>query len=276
MFPVVWQFGAVTIYTYGALAAVGFLLALRWAYRHAPRASLDPRHVWNLGVYGILVALISSKLWLLLTDWSYYVSHPRDIFSIATFQSAGTFYGGVVGGLLWTALYTYFQKMPLLGVLDLLAAPLALGHAAGRLGCFAAGCCFGKPTSLPWGVTFTSPIAGELAGTPLGIRLHPTQLYESAAEFVNFALLAWLAQRRRFAGQLIGTYLILYGIERGAIEFLRGDPGRTLMFDERVSLMQLVSLGLILMGSYLWWRGQRGAAPLPPAATATPRSASSS
>ena len=275
MLPVVWQFGAVTIYTYGVLAALGFLLALRWAYRHAPSAGLDPRRIWNLGVYGILVALVSSKFWLLLTDGNYYISHPRDIFSIATFQSAGTFYGGVLGGLLWIALYTYFQKMPFLGVLDVLAEPLALGHAVGRLGCFAAGCCFGKPTSLPWGVTFTSPVASDLAGTPLGVRLHPTQLYESAAEFFNFVLLAWLAKRRHVAGQLIGTYLILYGLERGAIEFLRGDPGRTLLFDERVSLMQLVSVGLILIGSLLWWRGQCGSAPLPPAAPATADSAPS-
>ena len=275
MLPVVWQFGAVTIYTYGVLAAVGFLLALRWAYRHAPSAGLDPRRIWNLGVYGILVALVSSKLWLLVIDGSYYLSHPRDIFSIATFQSAGTFYGGVLGGLLWIVLYTRSQKMPLLGVLDLLAAPLALGHAVGRLGCFAAGCCFGKPTSLPWGVTFTSPVASDLAGTPLGNRLHPTQLYESAAEFFNFVLLAWLAKRRHFAGQLIGTYLILYGLERGAIEFLRGDPGRTLLFDERVSLMQLVSMVLILIGSLLWWRGQCGSAPLPPAAPAKTDSAPS-
>jgi phosphatidylglycerol---prolipoprotein diacylglyceryl transferase len=274
VFPVVWQFGAVTIYTYGVLAAVGFLLGLRWAYCHAAPADLNPRRIWNLGIYGILVAVLSSKLWLLLTDWNYFAANPRDIFSITTFESAGTFYGGVLGGLLWIALYTHFQKMPFLGALDLIAAPLALGHAVGRLGCFAAGC-FGKPTSLPWGVTFTSPVAGEIAGTPLGIRLHPTQLYESAAEFLNLLVLARLATRRRFAGHAIGAYLILYGIERGAIEFLRDDPGRTLMFDDRVSLMQLVSIGLVLIGGILWWRGLRGFSALPPDAPPTPSSAPS-
>jgi phosphatidylglycerol:prolipoprotein diacylglycerol transferase len=269
MHPVLFQIGSFPIYTYGVLIAAGFLLALRWAYRQAPRAGLDPNKVWNLGIYGILVALLGSKLWLILTAWDYFIANPREIFSIATFQSAGVFYGGVLAGILWVVLYTHFQKMPLLGVLDLTAAPIALGHAIGRLGCFAAGCCYGKPTSLPWGVTFTSPVAGEIAGTPLHISLHPTQLYESGAEFLNVLLLVWLGTRQRFSGQLIGAYFILYGIERGTIEFFRGDPGRTLMFHDAVSLMQFVSVGLILAGGYLWWRGLRGSAPIPPATPVT-------
>jgi phosphatidylglycerol:prolipoprotein diacylglycerol transferase len=275
MHPVLFQFGSFPIYSYGVLIAVGFLLALRWAYRRAPGAGIDPNKVWNLGIYGILAALLGSKVWLILTAWDYFTANPREIFGIATFQSAGVFYGGVLAGILWVVLYTHFQKMPLLGVLDLTAAPIALGHAIGRLGCFAAGCCYGKPTSLPWGVTFTSPVAEEIAGTPLNVPLHPTQLYESAAEFLNVLLLVWLGARQRFAGQLIGAYFILYGIERGAIEFLRGDPGRTLMFHDRVSLMQFVSLGLILAGGFLWWRGLRGSPPIPPAAPVTAASAPS-
>ncbi|MGA3295384.1 MAG: prolipoprotein diacylglyceryl transferase [Candidatus Acidiferrales bacterium] len=266
MHPVLFQLGPVTVYTYGVLAAAGFLLGLWWAYRQAPRAGLDPRKVWNLGVYGILVALVSSKLWLVFSAWDYYAANPREIFSIETFQSAGTFYGGIVGGILWVVLYTHFQKMPFLRVLDVAAAPVALGHSIGRVGCFVAGCCYGKPTSLPWGVTFTSPIAERIAGTPLNVSLHPTQLYEAGAEFLNFLLLIWLGSRQRFAGQLIGAYFILYGIERGAIEFLRADPGRTMMFHDSFSLMQLVSVGLILAGAFLWWRGLRGAAPVPPEA----------
>jgi phosphatidylglycerol:prolipoprotein diacylglycerol transferase len=276
MYPVLFHIGSFSIYTYGVLIAVGFLLALRWAYRQAPRAGLDPSKVWNLGIYGILAALLGSKVWLIFTEWHYFTAHPGEIFSIATFQSAGVFYGGVLAGILWVVLYTRFQKMPLLGVLDLTAAPIALGHAIGRLGCFAAGCCFGKPTSLPWGVTFTSAVAGEIAGTPLHVSLHPTQLYESGAEFLNVLLLVWLGARQRFSGQLIGAYFVLYGIERGTIEFFRGDPGRTLMFHDAVSLMQFVSVGLILAGGFLWWRGLRGSAPIPPAASVTLGSAPSS
>jgi phosphatidylglycerol:prolipoprotein diacylglycerol transferase len=148
--------------------------------------------------------------------------------------------------------------MPLLPVMDTLAAGLPLGHGIGRLGCFAAGCCYGKPTTVAWAVSFTNPEAAQLAGTPLGVHLHPTQLYEAAAEFINFLILIWLGKRQRFTGQILGTYFLLYGIERGTIEFFRGDPGRTMMFHDTVSLMQLVSLALIATGSFLWWRGLKG------------------
>jgi len=268
MFPVLFQVGSLTIYTYGVLAAAGFLIGLWYAYRQAPRVGLDANEIWNLGIWGILVALGASKLWLILSAWDYYFSNPGRIFSIETFQSAGTFYGGILGGIAWVILYTRFKKMPLLAVFDLSAAPVALGHGIGRIGCFVAGCCYGKPTSLPWGITFTNPVAEKIAGTPLNTALHPTQLYEAFAEFLNFGLLVWLGTRRRLRGQIIGAYFILYGIERGTIEFFRGDPGRTLMFQDRVSLMQIVSVALIVAGAFLWMRGQRGAASIPPETTA--------
>ena len=269
MFPILFHIGKFTIYSYGVLAAAGFLAGLWFAYRRAPRAGLDPNKIWNLVIYGILVSLAVSKIWLILSAWDYYSANPGEIFSVATFQSAGTFYGGLLGALIWTAVYTYLQKMPLLPVLDLCSAPVALGHAIGRLGCFAAGCCYGKPTSLDWGVTFSNPTAEKISGTPLGVSLHPTQLYEAAAEFLNVGLLIWLGAKRRFPGQIFGAYFVLYGIERGTIEFFRGDPGRTLMFHDRVSLMQLVSVALVLIGSFLWFRGQDAAAPLKPARTAS-------
>lgn len=262
MHPVLFSFGPITIYTYGVLAAAGFLLGLWWAYRQAPRAGFDPRVIWNLGVYGILVALVCSKLWYIASMWDYFIADPRAIFSMETFQSAGTFYGGLVGGVAWVLFYAWRHKLPLLGVFDLCSAPVALGHSIGRVGCFVAGCCYGKPTSLPWGVTFTNPIAARISGTPLNVSLHPTQLYEAGAEFLNFLLLVWIGTRQKFSGQLLGAYFILYGIERGAIEFLRDDPGRTLMFHDSISLMQVVSVALILAGAFLWWRGLRGEAPI--------------
>ncbi len=260
MHPILFTFGPFTVYTYGVLVASGFVAGLWYAYRQAPRAGLNPRKVWNLGIYGILVALAVSKLWLIFSDLHYFLAYPREIFSVATIESGGVFYGGVIGGLVWVLLYTHFQKMPVLSVLDVSAAGLALGHGIGRIGCFTAGCCYGKPTSMPWGITFTSPLAARLSGTPLNVALHPTELYEVGAEFLNFLLLIWLGARQRFSGQLIGAYFILYGIERGTIEFVRGDPGRTLMFHDSVSLMQFVSVGLILTGAFLWWRGSRRAA----------------
>ncbi|HXN74244.1 MAG TPA: prolipoprotein diacylglyceryl transferase [Candidatus Acidoferrales bacterium] len=262
MHPILFHFGGINVYSYGVLVASGVLTGLWYSRKRAPHAGLDPDKVWNMGIYTVLCALLLAKIWLILSDWGYYQANPRDIFSLNTFQSGGTFYGGIVGALLMIGLYSYFQKMPLLPVMDTLVAGLPLGHAIGRLGCFAAGCCYGKPTTVPWSVTFTNPLAEQLAGTPLGVHLHPTQLYEAAAEFLNFLILVWIGKRQRFTGQIVGTYFLLYGVERCVIEFFRGDPGRTMMFHDTISLMQVVSLALITTGAFLWWRGLRKGAPI--------------
>jgi phosphatidylglycerol---prolipoprotein diacylglyceryl transferase len=271
MHPILFHFGSLPIYTYGVLVATGFLVGLWYGTRQAPKVGLSSVFVWNLGIYAILIGLICSKLWLVLSEWDYYAANPGQVFSVQTFQSAGTFYGGLLGAIIWVIVYSRIHQAPLLPVLDVASAPLALGHSIGRVGCFVAGCCYGKPTSLPWGVTFTSPIAARIAGTPLNVSVHPTQLYEAAAELLNFFLLVWLGRRQKFSGQVAGAFLILYGIERGAIEFLRGDPGRTMMFHDAVSLMQMVSLGLVVAGALLWWRGLGSSAALPPTPVATTR-----
>jgi phosphatidylglycerol:prolipoprotein diacylglycerol transferase len=265
MHPILFQIGGIPVFSYGVLVATGVLLALWYGRRRAARVGVDPDKLWSLGIYGVLASLLGAKLWLIATAWEYYSANPREIFSVTMFQSGGTFYGGVLGGIIGVILYAHFQKMPLLPVFDICSAAIPLGHSIGRLGCFMAGCCFGKPTDVAWGVTFTNPVAAQLAGTPLGIHLHPTQLYEAALEFLNFLFLVWLGKRQRFSGQIAGTYMILYGFERGILEFFRGDPGRTMMFHDSISLMQIVSIILIAGGSLLWWRGLNGSAPLGPA-----------
>src|SRR5271156_4393912 len=264
MHPILFQVGGMPVFSYGVLVATGVLLSLWYGRQRAARVGVDPDKLWSIGIYMVLAALIVAKIWLILTAWDYYSAKPREIFSMTMFQSGGTFYGGVTGAILTVILYTHFQKMPLLPTLDVCAAALPLGHSLGRLGCFMAGCCFGKPTDVAWSVKFTNPLAAQLAGTPLGIHLHPTQLYEAALEFLNFLFLIWLGKRQRFVGQIFGAYLMLYGTERGIIEFFRGDPGRTMMFHDSVSLMQITSVVLILTGGFLWWRGLQGKAPIQP------------
>lgn len=251
--PTPW--GSVTIYTYGVLVAIGVLLALYYARCYGSRTGIDPDRVWNLGIYMVLAALVASKLWLVVVEGGYYWHHPRQILARGTLQSGGTFYGGFIGAILLLTIYRRFQSIPFLPYADAYAAGLPLGHAIGRLGCFAAGCCYGKPTWLPWGVTFTSPIAAALVGTPLNVPLHPTQLYESFAEFINFGILIFLARRQRFKGEIFAAFLVLYGFERALIEFVRGDPGRSLFLRGRFSLMQVVSVGLIFLGAWMWRRG---------------------
>jgi len=271
MHPVLFQIGSVTVHSYGVLVAAGVLLGLWLARRQAAAAhssgagpagasgaGLDPDRVWNLGIYMVLAALVGAKLWYVASYWSYYRANPREIFTLSTLQSAGVFYGGLVTAIVVAVLYARHAKLRFLPLADVYAAPLALGHAVGRLGCFFAGCCWGKPTSVAWAVAFTDSYAAQVVGVPLGVPLHPTQLYEAAAEFVNFGILIWLGRGPRAVGQLFAAYAMLYGVTRGLTEFFRGDPGRTMLFGGAVSLMQLVSVALIGLGAWLWWRAQPG------------------
>jgi phosphatidylglycerol:prolipoprotein diacylglycerol transferase len=265
--PVLFRVGPLTIHTYGLLVAAGVLLGLWLVRRRAPQVGLDPDRVWNLGVYMTLAALVGSKLWLILQFWDHYAANPRDIFTLNTLQSAGVFYGGLITAVLVIVLYARHAGLGFLPLVDVYAAPVALGHAIGRLGCFSAGCCWGRETDLPWGVTFTDAYAGQLIGVKLHTRLHPTQLYEAAALFAIFVFLTWLARRAHATGQLFAAYLVLYGIARAGIESFRDDANRTLLFGGATSVMQVVSLALIVLGALLWWRAPHWQpAPAAPAA----------
>ncbi len=257
MHPVLFHVGPVTIYTYGVLMAAGVLLGLLLAHRQAARAGLSPDRVWNLGVYMLLAALVGAKLWLVVAEGSYYIRHLGEIFAPTTLLSGGVYYGGLLAAIALALLYARRFHMSFLTLADVFSAPLALGHAVGRLGCFMAGCCYGKFTPAAWGVTFTNPLAAQIAGTPLGIPLHPTQLYEAGAEFLIFAFLLWLARRPRLPGKLFGAYAVLYGLSRGTIEFFRGDPERTLLAGGAFSLMQVASVALIVLGAWLLWRDRK-------------------
>ncbi len=254
MHPVLLRLGPITIHTYGLLVATGMVVTLLLSRRRAPRFGLDPDRVWNLGIYMTLSGLVGAKLWYVASNWDYYSANPREIFSLSTLEAAGVFYGGLLTGLAVAYFYVRRQNMRFLPLVDNYAAPVALGHAFGRLGCFSAGCCWGKATEVSWGVTFSDPYAAQIVGVPLGLRLHPTQLYEAAAELVIFGLLMGLSARRRFDGQIFASYAILYGLARFIIEFFRGDFGRGHVFGTEFSVMQAVSLGLIVLGIYIWLR----------------------
>jgi len=151
------------------------------------------------------------------------------------------------------AWYVRRNHMPALGTCDAFSPGLALGHALGRVGCFAAGCCYGKETHHWWGVVFHNPLANDITGTPLNVPLQPTQLFECAVELANFVFLMWLLKRRKFEGQIFGAFMFIYGIARFFLEFLRGDPGRGSVFGGAMSGTQLIAIGLVLAGGLIWW-----------------------
>ncbi len=260
MFPKLISLDGFFLPTYGVLVALGFLAALWIARRLSLKAGLDPEAVTNLGVYCAVAGLLGAKLMMLVFDWSYYAQRPAEIFTLRTLQAGGVFQGGLIAALLTAAVYTKKQNLPRLATADVFAPGVALGHGIGRLGCFAAGCCWGVETRLPWAVTFTRQEAHELVGVPLGRPLHPTQLYESAAEFLIFAVLYRRFQRPHREGAIIGMYLALYGGVRFLVEFVRYHQQPN-PFGGPLSATQWLALVLGAAGLWLWRR--RG--PLPAA-----------
>jgi len=264
MLPFLLEFGEFGIPTYGVMAAIGLVLGLTINVRLAEREGLNPDRSWNLGILAILSGIVGAKILFIVQDWSYYAANPGKIFSLATLQSGGIFYGGLVAAIGASFWYMRRHRFPLLKTFDVFAPGIALGHAIGRLGCFAAGCCYGKPTDLPWGVTFSSEVAHRLAGTTLGVPLHPTQIYEFLVELTNFGVLLWLFRRRSFDGQVIGAYLFLYGFARYFMEFLRDDPGRGLLFHGVLTGTQFISVLMVIAGGALWLRRERPRSPAAP------------
>ena len=217
------RFGPITVYTYGVLLAAAYLLGLQLAMVRARKRSLDATRVMDLGIYIIISALVGAKLLLLVTDFQTFRSNPAELLSLA--RSGGVFYGGLILAVVVALIYIRRIGLPLWTTCDVFAPGIALGHVIGRFGCFFAGCCWGKPTTLPWGITFTDPFAAANVGTPLNQSLHPTQLYEAGAEFLILALLLGTENKGKpFAGRTFWLYMLLYAVSRFIIEFFRDDP----------------------------------------------------
>jgi phosphatidylglycerol:prolipoprotein diacylglycerol transferase len=250
VFPILFHIGRFSLPSYGLLVALAFLAALWLAAHFAKRQGLDAKKTVDLGVYCALTGMLGAKLLMIALDPEYR-AHPMEVFSLATLQSAGIFYGGFIAALLFAVVYMRAQHLPVLGTSDVFAPGLALGHGIGRLGCFAAGCCWGNPTHLPWAVTFTSP--ETTTGVPLGIPLHPTQLYEAFAEGAICLILIARMRRPHPAGGIIGLYLVLYGLVRFGVEFLRMHDSSNPLGGP-FTLEQWISLCLVAAGVFLIWR----------------------
>jgi phosphatidylglycerol:prolipoprotein diacylglycerol transferase len=176
----------------------------------------------DLGIYIIISALVGAKLLLLVTDFQTFKSNPGELLNLL--REGGVFYGGLIVAVVVALWYIRRVGLPLWTTCDVFAPGIALGHVVGRFGCFFAGCCFGKPTSVPWAITFTDPFAAANVGTPLNVPLHPTQLYEAGAEFLILIVLLVTEKRgHKFAGRTFWLYMLLYSVSRYVIEFYRGD-----------------------------------------------------
>jgi phosphatidylglycerol---prolipoprotein diacylglyceryl transferase len=253
MFPKILDMGPVTIHTYGLLLAAAFIIGIWVTSRNAQKVGIHPDSVWNMGLFVIFAALVGAKLLLIFSDYRYYSQNPREIFSLSTLRSTGIYYGGLLLAIASSALYIAKRKLHAWTLADMAAPGIALGQAIGRLGCLSAGCCYGKPTRMPWGITFTSQYAYQNVGVPLNIPLHPTQIYESLAVFALFLFLMWRLSRKHLTGQIILEYLALYALIRFCIEFFRDDDRGFVLYG-LLSTSQLIAM-LALIGSlgFYWY-----------------------
>jgi phosphatidylglycerol:prolipoprotein diacylglycerol transferase len=240
--PILIDVGPLRLPTYGVLLVTALITALYLVVRRGRREGLDSGRLLDFSTWLIVVGIVGAKALMVLTDWRYFWQYPGQLVSWSTLRAGGVFYGGVIADCLFALWYIRVHRLPIGKTFDVYAPALALGLGIGRLGCFAAGCDYGKPTTSFLGVVFTNPFSHEVAGTPLGIPLHPTQLYEALATFLIFGVLMASYRQKRYDGQIFLLYLVLYAGARFFIEFLRGDEDRGFVFDHLLSTSQFIAL----------------------------------
>jgi phosphatidylglycerol:prolipoprotein diacylglycerol transferase len=254
MCPRLFTIGSFSLPTYGVLVALGFLAGLYVAGRLAARAGLDVEKINSFGIYLALAAIVGAKVLLIAQDLGYYLEHPGRLFSLSWLQAGGVFYGGLLAALAVALWYPRRVGLPVLVTADVFAPAVAIGHSIGRLGCFAAGCCWGKPSSAPWAVVFTDPVAHDYVGVPLGVHLHPTQLYEAGGTFLIALFLLHRFRKPHAPGTILGLYLLVYSAFRFGVEFFRDQAERSFPFDGPLSVTQWVALGLVVVGAWVLLR----------------------
>src|SRR5687767_15466123 len=250
MYPELFRIFNFPINTYGVFLALAFLGAIMIAVRLGARDGLPRERIYDLSLWMLLAGLIGSKILMFFVEPEYR-ANPWQLISLDFLRSGGVFYGGLIGAVVAGYFLMKRYKLPWWKTADACAPGIALGNFFGRQGCFAAGCCWGEPTSLPWGVKFTE-LGHEITGVPIDHYLHPTQLYESFAMLLGFVFLLWLHKRKRFDGQVLLVYALLYSIIRFTIEFVRGDPrgdilGLTTLTGLSTSQMISLVIGVIAL-----------------------------
>ncbi len=242
-----------TLHTFGVFLAAAYLSALWWLLRGGRREGENPDRLVSLGLWCIVGAILGAKLLMIVRSLPDYLAAPSELWSLSTLQSAGDFYGGFIGALIAAAVFFYrHQEVRFWKAADLCAPAIALGQAIGRIGCFMAGDDYGKPTTLPWAVTFRDPDAAQIGGAPLGIPLHPVQIYESLVCFALFCLLVIWGRRKKFDGEIILGYTFLYAIARILLEYLRGDADRGFVFGGILSTSQFLAVVFVCASVILY------------------------
>ncbi|HOE11207.1 MAG TPA: prolipoprotein diacylglyceryl transferase [bacterium] len=266
MHPTLFRIGGFQITTYGLMLAIAFAVAASLIVRRGEREGIPGEFLQNLLVVTMVAALLGARLLHILVNFDYFLEHPAG----ALFSREGyVFFGGLLAGIAASIYWIRRQGQDVWKVADVIAPYLSLAQGIGRWGCFGFGCCYGRPSSLPWAVRFPrtiDPFSGLIDGAPAyldhlskgwiapddiySLPVHPSQLYESALAWLNFLILLYLRKRGCQKGDLFLIYLLLYSIGRFLVEFTRGDPRGEIL--HLLSTSQVVSMGVFAVaGAFL-------------------------
>ncbi|MBM4316823.1 MAG: prolipoprotein diacylglyceryl transferase [Deltaproteobacteria bacterium] len=231
----------IRIPTYGFLLATAFSTGYLLTLKRAIKENISTKHIENFFLIAVLSSIFGARLFhVLFEEFSYYSRHPEKVFAL--WEGGYTFYGALLSSFFFMWLYTRWQKLSFLEMMDLCCPGGALGLFIGRLGCFFAGCCWGSPSSLPWAVAFNAPESLSSSGN---VRVHPTQVYEALIGLVLFFYLTWRFKNRKYVGQIFLQTITFYSLGRFGIEFFRGDEYRGYLFNGLISYSQFVSLAIL-------------------------------
>lgn len=244
MHPILIQLGSIPIHTYGFLIAIGFLVAIQVVKTLSTRAGLDVEKILDLSFWCLAVGFVGARVLFVITRWDIFSNDLMGIFRI--WEGGLVFFGGPIAALPFAAYYMRKHKIPLWRAMDSMVPGLVVAHAFGRLGCLAAGCCYGKPTGANWGLKFNSELVDKALH---GVYLHPTQLYESTALFILFFGLLKITKKKAFDGQIVLVYFMAYPILRSVIEIFRGDLIRGFVIDGILSTSQFISIGVFALAT---------------------------
>jgi len=241
MYPILFHIGSFHISTYGVIVALAIITGWLVARREAAKRGLKAETADNLFPFLVIPGIIGARIFhVIFTTPLYYLKNPLEIFAI--WHGGLAIHGAVVGGILGAIWFAHRRRISFWSIADALAPALILSQGIGRIACLFSGDAYGKPTNLPWAITFSNP----LGMAPIGIPLHPTQLYEAVLDFIIFIILLKLRFRIKMNGGLFLLYAGLYSTGRFIIEFFRGDERAYGIFGVSISAAQILSLLIIV------------------------------
>lgn len=237
--------GKLTVHGYGLMIGIGILCCVFMAYYRAPKKGLVADAIMDLAIYGVIAGFIGAKLLFIIVEFKEFLQNPLQLLGSNGF----VVYGGIIAGVIAAIFYCRKKGYHFMEYFDLAAPSIAMAQGFGRIGCFLAGCCYGRPTESFLGVVFP-----ENSMAPSGIKLLPTQLFSSAGDFLIMAVLLLYSRKAKKPGDVGILYMFLYGIGRFCIEFLRiDDRGGIGIF----STSQWISIGIIAFAAVLAVRNKK-------------------